>query len=249
VGGTTWHWNAVAWRFLPNDFKLKSRYGVGRDWPIDYDTLEPYYYQAEVELGVAGLNNIDLGSPRAHPFPMDPVPLSWLDLRTQEILGGQGWKVIPDTVARNSRSYDGRPACCGNNTCAPICPIGVQYAGADTVVKAEAAGARLLENAVVYRIELGADGRVVALHYKDPNGTSHRVTGRYFVLAANGIEIPKLMLMSTNDRFPHGVRNSSDMVGRNLLNGPSRQFGHLPGQGTTLAGTRSAAQGDQPHPA
>ena len=54
VGGTTWHWAASAWRFIPNDFKMKTLYGVGRDWPIVYDDLEPYYYRAEQELGVWG---------------------------------------------------------------------------------------------------------------------------------------------------------------------------------------------------
>ncbi|MET0618507.1 MAG: FAD-dependent oxidoreductase, partial [Luteibacter sp.] len=29
VGGTTWHWAAACWRYLPNDMKLKSLYGVG----------------------------------------------------------------------------------------------------------------------------------------------------------------------------------------------------------------------------
>jgi choline dehydrogenase-like flavoprotein len=54
VGGTTWHWAASAWRFIPNDFKMKTVYGVGRDWPIQYDDLEHYYQRAEEELGVWG---------------------------------------------------------------------------------------------------------------------------------------------------------------------------------------------------
>ena len=61
VGGTTWHWAASAWRFLPSDFVLKSEYGVGRDWPIGYDDLEDYYFRAEVALGVWGPNDVDLG--------------------------------------------------------------------------------------------------------------------------------------------------------------------------------------------
>ncbi|MGE3295075.1 MAG: FAD-dependent oxidoreductase, partial [Geminicoccaceae bacterium] len=222
VGGTTLHWNAVAARFLPSDFKLQSKYGVGRDWPLSYDDLEPDYYRAEVEMGVAGNLADDHGSPRRDPFPMDVAPLmSYLDLRVQQVLGEKGWKVVPDIVARNSRAYDGRPACVGNNTCAPICPIGAQYSGADTVRKAEAAGATLVTDAVVHRVELGPDGRVAAVRYLDPQGTEHRVTGRYFVLAANGIEIPKLLLMSD------GVANSSDHVGRNLMDHPGSSITFL----------------------
>ena len=54
VGGTTWHWAAAAWRMLPADFRMRTLYGVGRDWPFPYETLEPWYYAAEVQLGVSG---------------------------------------------------------------------------------------------------------------------------------------------------------------------------------------------------
>lgn len=54
VGGTSWHWAAQAWRLVPNDFRIKSQYGVGRDWPISYQDLEPYYYEAELLWGVSG---------------------------------------------------------------------------------------------------------------------------------------------------------------------------------------------------
>ena len=213
VGGTTWHWAASTWRFLPNDFRMRTLYGVGRDWPVSYDELEPYYYRAEVELGVSGPNDgTDLGSPRRQPYPMDHLPLSYLDQRFLDELNAKGFKVVSEPVARNSRAWDQRPACCGNNNCMPICPIAAMYSGIIHVEKAEKAGARLIADAVVYRIEL--DGkRVAAVHYKDPKGVSHRVTGKQFVLAANGIETPKLMLLSN-------VGNSSDQVGRNLMDHP-----------------------------
>jgi choline dehydrogenase-like flavoprotein len=221
VGGTTWHWAAAAWRFLPNDFKMKTLYGVGRDWPISYDELEPYYYRAEVELGVSGPNDgTDLGSPRKQPYPMDHLPLSWNDQRFSAVVNGAGHKVVSEPVARNSRAYDERPNCCGNNNCMPICPIAAMYSGIIHVEKAERAGAKVLADAVVYRIEVDAKERISAVHYKDPEGVTHRVTGKYFVLAANGIEIPKLMLMSTDDKHGKGVGNSSDQVGRNLMDHP-----------------------------
>src|SRR5579872_6438094 len=217
VGGTTWHWAAACWRLLPSDFRLKSLYGVGRDWPISYDELEPYYCRAERELGVSGPNDgSDLGSPRSQPYPMDQLPLSYNDRRFADVLNGHGFTVVSEPVARNSRSYDDRPPCCGNNSCMPICPIGAMYSGITHVEKAEKAGARLIDNAVVYRVEVDARERVSAVLYKDGDGVSHRVTGKLFVLAANGIETPKLLLISTDDRHPGGVANSSDQVGRNL---------------------------------
>jgi choline dehydrogenase-like flavoprotein len=221
VGGTTWHWAAATWRFLPNDFRLRSRYGVGRDWPVSYDQLESYYYRAEVALGCAGPNDgTDLGSPRTHPYPMDGLPLSYNDQRFADALNSNGFTVVAEPAARNSTPYDSRPTCCGNNNCMPICPIGAMYNGVVHAEKARQAGARLIADAVVYRIEIGSDDRVVAVHYKDGDGASHRVTGKRFVVAANGIETPRLLLFSADDRRPGGIANSSDQVGRNMMDHP-----------------------------
>ncbi len=52
VGGTTWHWGGLPLRYRPNDFVLKSKFGVGVDWPLTYDDLEPWYGEAEREIGV-----------------------------------------------------------------------------------------------------------------------------------------------------------------------------------------------------
>jgi len=219
VGGTTWHWAAQAWRILPNDLRLHSVYGVGRDWPISYEDLDPYYQEAEIKMGVSGAPNT--GSPRTKPFPMQPVAESYLEQRFRERLAVGGIQVVTNTTARNSVNYDGRPACCGNNNCMPICPIDAQYHGGLAADAAEKAGAKLVENAVVYRIEHDAQDRIVAVHYYDPQKVSHRVTGKTFVLAANGIESPKLLLLSASNKFKTGLANSSDTVGRNLMDHPS----------------------------
>ena len=220
VGGTTWHWAASAWRFLPNDFKLKSIYGVGRDWPIQYADLEPYYDAAERALGVWG--NQDYASPRSNPYPMQPLPLSYNEQTISDVLNAydSSWRMVTEPVARNSQPYDGRPICGGSNNCMPICPLGAMYNGIVHVQKAEQAGAQLITQAVAYRLEVDGDNRIAAVWYRDAKGTDYRVEGDYFVLAANGIETPKLMLMSTSTDFPTGVGNSSDQVGRNLMDHP-----------------------------
>lgn len=224
VGGTTWHWAAATWRFLPNDFRLFSLYGVGRDWPLSYQDLEPWYAQAEVELGVSGPDpsDEDLGSPRSGAYPMAALPLSYMDRDFAERLNGSGeFRVVTEPVARNSTPYDGRAACCGNNNCTPICPIAAQYSGNVHALKAEHAGARLIPDAVAFAVETDADGLMVtAVHYLHPDGSRHRMTARRIVLAANGIETPKLMLMSTSEALPNGLANRSDQVGRNLMDHP-----------------------------
>jgi len=218
VGGTSWHWAAQAWRNVPNDFRMQSLYGVGNDWPITYDELEPFYQEAEEIMGVSGAPNT--GSPRAKPFPMEPVAEPYAMRRIRERLAGT-YPVVSNTTARNSRTYDGRPACCGNNSCQPICPIDAQYHGGIAAAAAEAAGARLLPDSNVYRLEHDDKGRIVAAHFYDREKGSHRVAGKTFIVAANGIESPRLLLLSATARYPNGLANRSGMVGRNLMDHPS----------------------------
>lgn len=77
VGGTTWHWASACWRYLPNDMKLNSLYGVGRDWPIEYSELEPYYQKAEQALGVCGSDSDDQSGQGGNPFLRDLNLTRW----------------------------------------------------------------------------------------------------------------------------------------------------------------------------
>ena len=80
VGGTTWHWSSASIRFLPSDFKMKSQYGLADDWPISYQELEPYYSQAENEMGVSGAyRKVSENDERSAPFPMQPMPHSYME--------------------------------------------------------------------------------------------------------------------------------------------------------------------------
>lgn len=217
VGGTTWHWAAACWRYLPNDMKLNTLYGVGRDWPIEYDVLEPYYLRAERALGVAGNGEEDQSGqngkpwpPRSAPYPLPPDATTYMNQRLNVRLKDAGYHYIHEPNGRVTKPYDGRPACCGNNNCMPVCPIGAMYSGNMHADHAEKAGVKLLTEATAYKLEKGAGGKIVAVHYRKPDGTDQRLTARYFVVAANGLETPKLLLISE-------VANSSDQVGRNLM--------------------------------
>jgi glucose dehydrogenase len=222
VGGTTWHWLGTAIRLLPSDFEMKSRYGVGVDWPLSYAELEPWYGEAERELGVAGDSSQDLGSPRSTDYPMPPIPISFGDQLWVKAAATLGLAVTSTPQARNSVEYQGRPACCGNAMCIPICPIQAKYDASYHVKVAEDAGARVIENAVADRIEVNAEGKVTAVGYKTPDGAEQSIAGRIYVGAANAIETAKLLLMSTSEAAPHGVANSSDQVGRHLCDHPTQ---------------------------
>ena len=102
VGGTTWHWLGTTLRNVPADFKLDARYGHAVDWPIDYDTLEPFYLAAEQEIGVAGDSSEDLGSPRSGDFPMPMIPVTYLDKQVGMALEGTKYQLRATPQGRNS---------------------------------------------------------------------------------------------------------------------------------------------------
>lgn len=224
AGGSTWHWAGTCWRLTPEDMRLHSLYGVGRDWAFDYDTLEPFYTQAEYKLGVCGPDDEALQWPprRSKPYPMPALPFGPGEERfTQVVKEKLGLHNLPTAQARNSgMSYDDRPACCANNNCVPVCPVGAKYDGATALSRLEAKGATILDNAVVWRIETNARNQIEAVHYYDQHKQSHRVGGKLFIIACNGLETPKLLLMSADDRNPNGIANSSDQVGRNMMDHP-----------------------------
>ena len=219
VGGTTWHWAASCWRHLPVDLKMQSTYGVGRDWPISYEELEPYYCRAEEAMGVAGPSDPEMQSPpeRSKPYPMDMVPWAHGDIRFAARVNPHGYHSIPIPQARSTRPWQGRPTCCGNNNCQPICPIGAMYNGIHHVQTAEEKGAQVLAEAVVYKLDTDEQNRITAVHWYDNAKKSHKATAKVFVLACNGIETPRLLLMSANERNPNGIANRSDQVGRNMM--------------------------------
>lgn len=220
VGGTTWHWLGTSLRHLPADFQLKTRYGVGSDWPISYDDLAPWYGAAEQELGVAGDSKQDLGSPRTVDFPMQPLPLTYLDKQVAVAAAQFGYTVHLTPQARNSVTYDGRPPCCGNASCVPICPIAAKYDATVHVRKAQALGVQVIDQAVVHFVEVNSEGLVTGLRFKRPDGREQRAEANLYVLAAHAIETPKILLMSRTDALPNGVANTSDQVGRNLMDHP-----------------------------
>jgi len=219
LGGTTWHWAASCWRHLPVDLRMQSEYGVGRDWAITYDELEPYYCRAEEAMGVAGPSDPDMQSPRerSKPYPMDMVPWAYGDKRFAEVVNAHGYKHIPIPQGRSTRPWKGRPTCCGNNNCQPICPIGAMYNAIHTVEEAERKGALALTESVVYKIDTDEGNRVTAVHWLSADGKSHKATGKVFALACNALETPRLLLLAANERNPHGIANSSDQVGRNMM--------------------------------
>jgi choline dehydrogenase-like flavoprotein len=209
VGGTTLHWQGMVMRFHESDFE---------EWPIDYADLRPYYTEAEAAFGVAGADDNPYAPPREDPFPMSAFRPSYSDSLFAEACERLGVTMHSVPNARNSEAYDGRSSCVGYGTCKPVCPSGAKYSADHHVKKAESEGARVIDQAPVQRLEHDDSGEeVTAAVYATPEGETHRQEAREFVLAAGGIEIPRLLLLSESAQYPDGLANSSGAVGRYFM--------------------------------
>jgi choline dehydrogenase-like flavoprotein len=222
VGGTTLHWQGMVMRFHEKDFEMESRYGLASDWPIGYADLQPYYAQAESELGVAGPDDNPFAPPRDREFPMGPFPKSYVDTLFETACDELGITMHRVPQARNSEAYDGRSSCVGYSTCTPVCPSGAKYSADIHVRKAEEEGAHVIDQVPVQRFEHDDAGeRVTAAVYATPDGETHRQKAREFVLAAGGVESPRLLLLSKSEQYPDGLANSSGLVGRYFMEHPA----------------------------
>ena len=216
VGGSTLHWQGMVMRLHPSDFD-GSHDTDDPAWPISYDDLRPYYADAEQALGVAGDADNPFAPPRDGAYPLPGFPPSHSDSLFAEACEQLGITMHSVPNARNSEPYDGRGPCVGYGTCQPVCPSGAKYDASVHIEDAEAEGARVIDRAPVQRLVTDADGRVEAAVYATPDGTEHRQTAREFVIAAGGVETPRLLLLSASDDHPDGLANSSGLVGHYFM--------------------------------
>ena len=217
------------------------------DWPKDItsQTLSSCYGRAEAELGVSAdvreQSFLGIHFPNGYSYPMPKIPPSLLDQRIGNALAQLSEnetrflgmekpvtevKVRSLPAARNSQPYRNRRACAGNTNCIPICPIQAKYDPTITLNEATNRGAKFIDHAVASEI-IVEDERVSQINfikYTDEAGPKTGegcVKAKIYVIAANAIETPRLLLMSKNKgRTSKGVANSSDMVGRHLMDHP-----------------------------
>lgn len=217
VGGSTIHWTAHAPRFHPSDFRVRSLDGVADDWPLTYDELEPFYDLNDGMMGCAGIAGDPANPPRS-PRPMPPLPLGDDGTRIARGFDRLGWHWWPSDNYINSTSYDGRGAC---NNCGPNGLGCIHKAKASTDVtywpKAVGQGAQLRTRCRVYEITVDALGRASGARYYDRSGRERFQAAHSVVVAGNGIGTPRLLLLSKSEQFPHGLANSSGLVGKNLM--------------------------------
>jgi choline dehydrogenase-like flavoprotein len=224
LGGGTRVYGAQAWRFHPDDFRMASKYGIPEgsslaDWPISYETLEPFYERAEWELGAAGDGaSIQSEIPRKRNYPLPPVPPSPQTVALQTAARQLDWLTSPVPLLINTESYAGRPACIECKYCVGFaCPTDAKNGTQNTVIpRALTTGnCHLKTSAFAEKIETDNRGIVRGISYF-VDSRRERAHSKIVIVSAGAIESARLLLNSHSSLHPAGLGNEYDQVGRNL---------------------------------
>jgi choline dehydrogenase-like flavoprotein len=235
VGGGTMHYTANFWRFHEIDFIERSMLGAipgtgFADWPITYADLEPYYTKVEWDIGVSGLAGASpTEPPRSRPYPMPPLPVKSSGVLLERGARKLGLHPFPSPMAINSQAYRSRPPCVHCGFCHGFaCEVRAKASTLTTVIpEAEATGrCEVRAESYVARVDTDAQGHAKGVMFFDRDRREHFQRARAVILCANGAETPRLLLISANAQFPHGLANSSGLVGKYLMfNYSSRTLG------------------------
>jgi choline dehydrogenase-like flavoprotein len=216
VGGSMVHYAGYCPRFHPSDFEVHTRDGVGEDWPISYWDLKPHYERLEVELPVAG-QHWPWGDP--HSYPHGPHPVAGGAQWAWEGAEKLGIEVRVGPVGITNGSFGNRPHCIYRGFCLQGCKVNAKASPLIThIPDAIAHGAEIRADSMVSRVELDeSSGRVTGVRYFAADGSEHFQRADAVAVAGYSIETPRLLLNSTSSRFPHGLANNNDQVGRCVM--------------------------------
>jgi choline dehydrogenase-like flavoprotein len=194
LGGRLHTFGRVLMRWTDADFKAASRDGEGTNWPISYADIAPYYDKVEKFLGVRGnADNVPSAPNGNYAGPTKLVGAeqdfkSRIEFKWPE-RRAIAWRYMPPNAMR--------------------IPLGISLAK-------ETGKLTIRSNAVVRRILTDpSTGKATGVELKDTvSGTVETVQTRSIVVAASAIESVRLLLNSAGGKHPHGLGNSSGILGR-----------------------------------
>lgn len=228
VGGRSMLWARACYRWSDLYFEANAKDGHGIDWPIRYKDLAPWYDHVESFIGVSGnkdgLAHLPDGKFQP-PFEMNAVEKYF---KQQIETTYTDRHVIMGRSANLTQPVKGRGQCMARDLCYRGCPFGAYFStNASTMPAAYATGnltvrPHSLVNRVLYdeqkHLPAGRQGKAMGVEIID---TETKQTEEYYAriifLNASTVATTSILLNSTSSRFPNGLGNGSDQVGRNLM--------------------------------
>ena len=225
VGGGTLSYGAQAWRYMPQDFKMRSTYGAPagsslEDWPISYDDLEPFYEKAEYEIGVSGdYSTTPFHGPRRRDLPMPPLPPNREFTILEPAAKRLGLHPFHLPMLRNSVPYNNRGPCMRCRWCCGFaCETDAKNGTQNTVIPIalNTGNCELRTQCMVKEILTNDRGRATGVSYFDEKGHLQEQAADIVIVSSAAIESARLLLNSRSRLYPNGLGNRYDQVGRNL---------------------------------
>jgi choline dehydrogenase-like flavoprotein len=227
VGGSMTHFAGYTPRFHPSDFDIRTREGVAVDWPISYSDLKASFELLERELPVAG-EYWPWGDP--HDYPHSPHPVCGAALKAWQGARDCGIEMRVGPVSITNGSFGNRSHCIYRGFCLQGCKVNAKASPLITH----------LPDGIEHGVEVRADSMAARVEVDDASG---RVSGVTYIHEGNerfqpadavavcgyAIESPRLLLNSTSSRFPNGLANNDDQVGRYVMvQGATQVAGRFP---------------------
>jgi choline dehydrogenase-like flavoprotein len=218
LGGRTNHWGRISLRFGPDDFRAASRDGLGDDWPIGYQDVKPYYDRVDDLIGIFGTEENIPNAPGGNYMPA-PEPRCYEKLLKQGA-ASLNIPVIPSRLSIITEALNGRQACHYCGQCNRGCSTHSNFASGPVLIEPalQTGNCTLRTNAMVRKVTTDANGRATGVSFIDTQTRSERkAKADVVVLAASACETARLLLNSTSPQHPNGLANSSDVVGKYLM--------------------------------
>jgi choline dehydrogenase-like flavoprotein len=209
------HFAGYTPRFHPSDFETKTRDGVGADWPISYRDLRASFERLERELPVAG-QDWPWGDPHTYPHSAHPIAGAASVAWQGALRCGIEMRVGPVSITNGS--FGNRPHCIYRGFCLQGCKVNAKASPLIThLPDAIEHGVEVRADAMAVRVEVDdASGRCTGVTYVH-EGREHFQPADAVAVCGYAIETPRLLLHSTSRRFPHGLGNGGDQVGRYVM--------------------------------
>ncbi|MBX9783919.1 MAG: GMC family oxidoreductase [Chitinophagaceae bacterium] len=221
LGGRTNHWGRISLRFGPKDFKRKSIDGLGDDWPIGYEDIQPYYDAIDKLIGVFGTNEGLENDPDG--FFLPPPKPRLHELMIKNAATTTGVKVIPSRLSiltKKIESTTDRGVCFYCGQCNRNCSMAkADFSSTNVLIypALKTGNVDVICNAMAREVLTDKEGKATGVSFinKEENQEYH-VKGKVVIVAASACESARLLLNSKSQRHPNGLANSSNVVGKYL---------------------------------
>lgn len=225
VGGRSLTWGRQTYRWSDLDFEANKKDGHGVDWPVRYADIAPWYDKVEEYIGVSGEN---LGLKHLPDGKFQPaMELNCVEKKWQQSIAEKfedGRLLTIGRVAHitnKNADFKGRQPCQYRNRCKRGCPFGAYFSSnSATLPAADSTGNMTLRpNSIVYEVVYDdAQKKAIGVKLMDAETKEKiEVKAKVIFLCASAMATVGILLQSKTDRFPNGLGNDSDALGRGIM--------------------------------